>query len=102
MKVLNFGSLNIDRSYTVPHFVGAGETLASVALETACGGKGLNQSIALARAGVPVWHAGKIGADGEMLLQELRASGADVSCVLRDSSVPTGHAIIQVDANGQN
>lgn len=102
MKVLNFGSLNIDRSYTVPHFVQAGETLASTEMKIASGGKGLNQSIALARAALPVWHAGKVGSDGEMLLRELRSSGVDVSCVLQDPVNPTGHAIIQVDANGQN
>ena len=102
MKVLNFGSLNIDRSYTVPHFVQAGETLASTEMHTASGGKGLNQSIALARAGLPVWHAGTVGSDGEMLLQELCSSGVDVSCVLRDPVHPTGHAIIQVDSSGQN
>lgn len=102
MKVLNFGSLNIDRSYSVAHFVRSGETLSSLEMKTASGGKGLNQSIALSRAGLSVWHAGKIGSDGEFLLKELAESGVDISLISRDGTLPTGHAIIQVDTNGQN
>ena len=61
MRVLNFGSLNIDYVYQVDHFVQPGETLSSDALQINCGGKGLNQSVALAKAGVETWHAGLIG-----------------------------------------
>lgn len=102
MKVLNFGSLNIDRSYTVSHLVRAGETIASLEMKIASGGKGLNQSIALSRAGLPVFHAGKIGADGAFLLEELSESGVDVSLVQQAPELSTGHAIIQVDISGQN
>lgn len=101
MKIVNFGSLNLDMVYHVDHFVRAGETLLSTRGDTFCGGKGLNQSIALARAGVPVYHAGKIGKDGESLKQILEVSGADVS-LLQTCESPTGHAIIQIDRNGQN
>ena len=48
MRCLCFGSLNIDRVYTVDHMVRRGETLSSAALHVNCGGKGLNQSVALA------------------------------------------------------
>ena len=51
MKIYNLGSLNIDYVYSVEHFVSAGETLASGNMQTFAGGKGLNQSIAAARAG---------------------------------------------------
>ena len=57
MKVLNFGSLNIDYTYQVDHFVRAGETMSSESLQVFSGGKGLNQSIALSKAGADVWHA---------------------------------------------
>ena len=66
MKVLNFGSLNYDYVYEVDHAVMPGETIDSTKMEVFCGGKGLNQSIALARAGVPVYHAGQVGEDGQM------------------------------------
>ena len=73
MKILNLGSLNIDKVYSVEHFVSAGETISSSKMETFSGGKGLNQSIALARAGAEVYHAGAIGADGEGLRALLEA-----------------------------
>lgn len=102
MKILCFGSLNLDKVYRVPYFVRSGETLASSTLNEFCGGKGLNQSIALARAGAKVYHAGCVGAsDGGVLLETLRNAGADVS-MIRQLACPTGHAIIQVDATGQN
>lgn len=102
MKILSFGSLNLDKVYSVDHFVRAGETLSSAKLEEFCGGKGLNQSVALARAGGEVYHAGCVGAaDGQMLLDMLRGSGVDISLV-RQLSCPSGHAIIQVNGDGQN
>ena len=87
--------------YAVDHFVRAGETLSSDRLERFCGGKGLNQSVALARAGAEVLHAGCIGRDGGMLLDLLAASGADTRFV-RQLDEASGHAIIQVDKKGQN
>lgn len=101
MKILNFGSLNVDHVYSVDHFVMPGETEASKSLMLNCGGKGLNQSIALARAGAKVFHAGKIGSDGSMLRERLAADNVDLS-YLSVAPCPTGHAIIEVDKNGQN
>lgn len=102
MKILSFGSLNLDKVYSVEHFVRAGETLSSSKLEEFCGGKGLNQSVAIARAGGNVYHAGCVGAaDGGMLLDMLRSSGVDIHLV-QQLSCPSGHAIIQVNADGQN
>ena len=74
MKILNFGSLNIDKVYQVKDFVRPGETISSKKLDFFCGGKGLNQSIAISRAGAPVYHAGCIGYDGDMLSDALTAS----------------------------
>ena len=102
MKVLCFGSLNLDKVYSVPHFVRPEETMSAYTLENFCGGKGLNQSIALARAGAHVWHAGAVGSsDGQVLLDNLTDSGVDTSLVQRLDG-PTGHAIIQVNESGQN
>lgn len=101
MRVLNFGSLNIDYVYQVDHFVQPGETLSSDSLQVNCGGKGLNQSVALAKAGVETWHAGLIGSEGVFLKEKLNASGVNTTFV-RTVDGSTGHAIIQVDRNGQN
>ena len=102
MKVLNYGSLNIDNVYSVEHFVRGGETLSSSKMEIFSGGKGLNQSIALAKSGVEVWHAGAVGeSDGEFLLEMMKNAGVDVRLVAHTAG-KTGHAIIQRDVNGQN
>jgi len=100
-RILNFGSLNLDQVYRVDAFVQPGETKSSLSLETHCGGKGLNQSVAAARAGAEVWHAGQIGCEGDMLYDKLQENGVNLTLLERNSGV-SGHAIIQVDNNGQN
>lgn len=100
MKIYNLGSLNIDYVYQVSHFVQAGETLASSTLEVFPGGKGLNQSVALARAGAEVIHGGCIGHDGVFLEKLLTENGVQSRIGIKDH--PTGHAIIQVDGAGHN
>lgn len=102
MRVLSFGSLNIDYVYKVDHFVNKGETLSSKSLQVFTGGKGLNQSIALAKAGVEVYHAGMIGEDGKMLLEALDEAGVQTEYVKVQSRVRTGNAIIQNDLQGDN
>ena len=101
MKILNFGSLNIDKVYSVPHFVEAGETLSSTKMEVFSGGKGLNQSIALARAGAEVYHAGAIGPDGESLRALMADAGVHTD-YLQTLPTVTGHAVIQLTPKGQN
>lgn len=101
MKILNFGSLNIDHVYQVDHFVAAGETEHSFEYARHLGGKGLNQSVALARAGAQVWHAGCVGEDGAHLTEYLSKAGVCTEFV-RTIETPTGHALIQVDKSGQN
>jgi ribokinase len=101
MQILNFGSLNIDHVYAVEHFARAGETLDTDDYRVFAGGKGFNQSIALARAGARVAHAGQVGDDGRWLIDELAGAGVDVRFV-EVSETPTGHAIIQVSRGGEN
>lgn len=101
MKILVFGSLNIDRTYRVTHLVTAGETLSAKQMDLYCGGKGFNQAIALSRAENQVYFAGAVGEDGQMLLDALVANGIDCRHVLR-LSCSTGHAVIQVEDSGQN
>ncbi|MBN2625899.1 MAG: ribokinase [Spirochaetales bacterium] len=101
MKILNFGSLNIDLIYQVPHIVRPGETLSAASLVTSAGGKGANQSVALAKAGAPVWHAGTVGTDGAWLRELLGRFGVNTEFI-RDYDGPTGQALIQVDREGQN
>ena len=101
-KVLCFGSLNIDYTYKVDHFVQKGETISSQGLQVFSGGKGLNQSTALAKAGVEIYHAGAVGRDGEFLLEQLRDVGVHTENVAVLTEVRSGNAIIQNDAEGDN
>lgn len=102
MAVLNIGSLNLDYVYRVDHFVRPGETLAASHRAVHAGGKGLNQSVALARAGATVLHAGCVGADGGMLLEVLKGEGVDVSMLAVHESEASGHTFIQVTEDGEN
>ncbi len=102
MRVLCFGSLNIDYTYRVDHFVRKGETLSSDSLQVFSGGKGLNQSIALAKAGASTYIAGAVGKDGGFLLDMLRSAGVDTSNVEVLPDIRTGNAIIQNDKEGDN
>ncbi len=101
MKIVNFGSCNIDYVYSLDHIVNVGETETTYKLETFAGGKGLNQSIALARAGAKVYHAGCIGEGGELLRDIMLSSGVDLSYI-KNTSTKNGHAIIQLSAKGEN
>jgi ribokinase len=101
MRIVNFGSLNIDHVHMVENFVRPGETIICKEYQKFCGGKGLNQSIALANAGAHVFHAGKIGADGILLKNLLESRGVDTSFV-EVVEEPTGHAMIQVNKEGEN
>ncbi len=102
MKILNFGSLNIDYVYRVAHILQPGETLKAGEMEVFPGGKGLNQSIAAARAGAEVYHAGMVGAeDGGFLLDVCRENQVNTDYIRRAEG-KSGHTIIQVDDNAQN
>jgi ribokinase len=101
MQVLNLGSINVDHVYAVDHFVRPGETLASSRYDVFAGGKGFNQSIALARAGAAPRHAGVVGKDGAWLLDRLAGEGVDITQI-EVADLATGHAIIQVVPTGEN
>lgn len=103
MKILNFGSLNIDYVYNVDHILVGGETQSATDRNTYPGGKGLNQTLAFARAGSQIWHAGAIGkTDGQLLYDVLKEANVPLDYLQVLSDVPSGHTFIQVDKNGQN
>ncbi|HPE60766.1 MAG: ribokinase [Thiothrix sp.] len=101
MKIWNYGSINIDHVYRVPHLVQPGETLASTGYGRVLGGKGANQSIALARAGAVVTHIGRYHAGDLELLNPLFEAGV-AGTGLQAVAQPGGHAMIQVDDRAEN
>lgn len=101
-KLLVYGSLNLDYVYQMPHFVQPGETLLSLSRQTIAGGKGLNQAVALAKAGGDVYFQGAVGKeDGKLLLDVLKDNHIDDTFV-KERDMPSGHTVIQIDPNGQN
>ncbi len=101
MKILNLGSMNIDYVYRVDHIILPGETESTKEMNVFLGGKGMNQSIALAKAGATVYHGGMIGADGQMFLDACKEYGVH-SEHIKQTEGKTGHTIIQVDKEAQN
>jgi ribokinase len=101
MTVWNVGSINADHFYDVPHIPAPGETLAATEVRTGLGGKGANQSVAAARAGAEVRHIGAVGRDGAWAVERMASYGVRTGCILT-MEVPTGHAIINLAADGEN
>ena len=101
MKILNFGSINKDFFYSVNDFVKPGETISSIRYNVKIGGKGLNQSVGISKAGQKIYHAGIINKDDIFILDKLKKWNINCKNILLSNN-PTGHAIIQVDKKGEN
>ncbi len=99
--ILNFGSINIDYVYRLQTLPQAGETLSCQGFARYLGGKGINQSIAIARAGGAVKHIGAVGADGAFALAQIADMGLDTNDI-RVTDTATGHAVICLDKQGEN
>ena len=99
--IFNLGSINIDYTYLVPNFVRPGETLESDDYNIGLGGKGVNQSLAIARAKGMVSHWGRVSSIDAWVTSELESAGVDVKDI-ELTPEPSGHAIIQIDALGEN
>ena len=99
MTIWNLGSINVDHVYQVPEFVSPGETLTASAYSWGLGGKGLNQSVAALRSGGDVQHLGAVGEGDTATLSALAELGLGAVWQVPE---PTGHAMIQVNAAGEN
>jgi len=102
MAIYNFGSINIDHVYLVPHFVSPGETLSSTDYHSVLGGKGANQSIACALAGADVKHIGCVHENDTSFVHSIRSAGVDCQYIVEQTATATGHAMIQVTESGEN
>ncbi|MCQ2484337.1 MAG: ribokinase [Clostridia bacterium] len=101
MKAVVFGSMNIDKVYSLAHLPEKGETLYTDGYEIHVGGKGLNQAVSLAKSGADVSMAGWVGTDGGFLTDFLNESGVNTDMIQQTNGF-TGHAVIEVDRDGQN
>lgn len=101
MTIYNIGSINLDHLYQLDHFVRPGETIASESYQCLLGGKGANQSVALAKAGAQVKHVGAIHHNDRVIIEQLESLGVDTE-LIQQLDVPTGHAIIQLTKEAEN
>jgi len=101
MKILNFGSLNIDHLYNCDHFVQEKETMIVDSYSVSLGGKGFNQSIALAKAGLEVYHACILGKENKEFLAYFKNVGVNCNLLKVDNNLVSGHAIIE-NCKGEN
>ena len=101
MAVYNLGSINIDHVYTMAAFPRPGQTLSADSMVTNLGGKGLNISVALSKAGADVRHIGAVGAEDAQVQSLLAPFDLDLSRVALLAQ-PTGHAIIYLDQEREN
>lgn len=101
MTVYCLGSINIDNVYRLPSLPKPGETLAADTHAVGLGGKGVNQSIAALRAGAEVVHIGAIGQDDAWIEGQLTRHGLSLDAIARVDG-GTGHAVVAIDANGEN
>lgn len=97
-----FGSLHYDIMVDSPDRPRKGETLAGSAWFPKCGGKGGNQAVAAAKAGVPAAMIGAVGDDdfGRALIANLDRRGVDRDHVRVLGSAGSGMSVAIFDADG--
>lgn len=103
-KVVVIGSANVDLTVRVERLPETGETVSGGELYTSFGGKGANQALSALRAGAEVRFFAKVGCDqnGEAIIRNLEDLGVNTEGILRDTSLPSGVALIMVDHEGNN
>lgn len=103
-RVIVFGSLSQDLHLPMERHPLVGETVMSGDIDYRFGGKGANQAVAAARAGVESVFVGKVGDDpqGHEYVERLQLFGVDTSQMEVVPGVPTGTAIIYNDKHGEN
>lgn len=103
-KLVVLGSVNADHVLQVPSFPRPGETLHGSGYAVIPGGKGANQAVAAARLGADVAFIACVGDDsfGINIRDAFKADGMNVDAVMVEKNTPTGIAMIQVAATGEN
>lgn len=100
-RIVVVGSINLDLVARCPVLPRPGETVTGAVFDRVPGGKGANQAVACARLGAEVTMIGAVGRDtfADEAVAGLRAAGVELR--LHASELPTGVALITVDAVGE-
>lgn len=103
-KIIVVGSSNTDMVIQSARIPRPGETILGGSFFMNPGGKGANQAVAAARLGGEVHFICKVGQDvfGDMARQQFMHEGIHTEFVISDSDLPSGVALINVDAHGEN
>lgn len=103
-NLLVVGSMNMDIYLRVKRHPQIGETVRAIHSNFASGGKGANQAVSAARLGASVAMIGAVGDDvfGPELRNKYAALGIDVAGVVVKEGMPTGIALITLNAAGEN
>jgi ribokinase len=103
-KILVIGNSNVDLVFKIQRFHSPGETILAESLGTFFGGKGANQAITAKRLGGNVQFITKVGNDhyGKAYRHHLIKSGLNRKLILEDKKLPTGTAVIELTAKGEN
>ncbi|NTE88824.1 ribokinase [Agrobacterium rubi] len=97
-----FGSLHYDIAVMGPSRPRKGETVTGTSWHPKSGGKGGNQAVSAARAGMATSMIGAVADDdfGRFLLANLDRKGVDHTFVRRDASQSTGMSVAIFDGEG--
>jgi ribokinase len=103
-KLIVLGSVNADHVLQVDRFPRPGETVLGHGYQVLPGGKGANQAVAAARLGADIGFIACVGDDdfGKRMITAFEEDGMDTRAVMAVEGMPTGIALIQVAANGEN
>jgi ribokinase len=102
-RAIVIGNIGIDENWRLARLPRPGETLLASALTRDLGGKGANQAIVLARAGIATRLVAGLGDDAEAawLRARLAAEGLDTGGMIA-MAAPTDRSVILVAADGEN
>ena len=103
-RIVVIGSCNTDMVINMERLPLPGETIIGGHFFMNAGGKGANQAVAAVRLGGNVCFVAKVGNDhfGSRSIEQYKAEGIDVEHITTDNDLPSGVALIMVDAHGEN
>ncbi|KAJ8767814.1 hypothetical protein K2173_020754 [Erythroxylum novogranatense] len=98
------GSANFDLFVEIDRPPKIGETVSAKTGQTLAGGKGANQAVCSGKLSYPTYFVGQVGEDayGNLILDALKNGGVCVDNVRNVHGVPTGHAVVMLQSDGQN
>lgn len=103
-KIIVIGSINIDITLNVEDLPQPGQTVSTSYSTITAGGKGINQSIGVAKLKHPVSLIGRVGNDYEasIIYEALKENHVELSGIKRDINAETGKAFIHVQRDGES